>query len=74
MLTKKFKNDRLKNGKIYDDLEILLKYFPQFNCDLNLIFFLINFKNCILFFDAHFLTPELNSTQSYIFNPSVDRL
>ena len=37
----KFKNDRLDNGKIYEDLRILLKYFPKFDCDLN-FYFLIN--------------------------------
>jgi hypothetical protein len=31
----KFKDDRLDDGKIYEDLRILLKYFPKFDCDLN---------------------------------------
>jgi hypothetical protein len=30
--------DRLDNGKIYEDLKILLKYFPKFDCDLNFYF------------------------------------
>ena len=37
----KFKNDQLDNGIIYEDLRILLKYFPKFDCDLN-FYFLIN--------------------------------
>ena len=37
----KFKYDRLENSKIYNDLIILLKYFPKFSCVINL-FFLFN--------------------------------
>jgi hypothetical protein len=35
----KFKQDRLDNKEIYNDLNILLKYFPKFNCDLNFFYF-----------------------------------
>ena len=34
-----FKQDRLDNKEIYNDLNILLNYFPKFNCDLNFFFF-----------------------------------
>jgi hypothetical protein len=38
----KFKNDRITNGKIYEDLYILLKFFPKFDCDLIFISYLFN--------------------------------
>ena len=37
----KFKYYRLSNGKIYEDLSILLKDVPKFNCDLNFYFLFI---------------------------------
>ena len=45
-----FKQARLDNKEIYNDLNILLKYFPKFNCDLNFSLFILKFYIFLFFF------------------------
>ena len=62
----KFKNDRIKNGKIYEDLNILLKNFPKFDCDLNFKFLIFLISVITFIFIVYFFFDARLSTLSCI--------